>query len=74
MEILRGTEGAYTINACLSKDCAQWNWNVRVWYTTNEGMQVEQLFDIGSQYTKAEARQELEAVISAQLIKQPWLG
>jgi len=73
-EVLRGTEGQFTVNASLSKDTAQWNWQVYVWYTTKEGIQVEQLFDLGSQHTKPEARQELEAVISAQLMKQPWLG
>ena len=73
-ETLRGTEGQYTVNASLSKDTAQWNWQVRVWYTTEEGMQIEQLFDIGSGWTKADAREELQAVVTEQLAKTPWLG
>jgi len=71
LEVLRGTEGQYTVNASLSKDCAQWNWQVRVWYTTDEGMNIEQMFDLGSGWTKAEAREELETVIAAQLTKTP---
>jgi len=73
-EILRGTEGQFTVSASLSKDTAQWNWQVRMWYTTDEGIHVEQLFDLGHQHTKAEAREELETVIAAQLTKTPWLG
>jgi hypothetical protein len=73
-ETLRGSEGSWTVNASLSKDTAQWNWSLRVYYTDADGMRFEQGLWIGKGWTKAESRQELEQELVEQINKAPWLG
>lgn len=73
-ETFKGTAGSWMVFATLSKDTAQWNWNCRIWFTDADGMNWEQGYFVGHQYSKPESREEMEGCISEQIDKAPWLG